>query len=119
MAFNYDDFRADIGDANSAFSDADIDQLETRAIARWGADAAYEGARVMAIQQLMVNAAKFSDYTANESSQKKQQIFKNFESVLKMYKADLDDVLEIAAGANVRMGHTTKKPPRRKEYPDA
>lgn len=119
MALNYDDFRADIGDVNEAFEDADIDQLETRALARYGADAGYEGARVLAVQQLIANAAKFSDYTANESSEKKSQIFKNLKDLLDIYKADLADVVESAAGANVRMGKTTKKPPRRKEYPDA
>lgn len=119
MALDYDDFRDDIGDANSVFIDADIDRLETRAIARYGADAAYEGARVLAIQQLIANAAKFSDYTANESSEKKSQVFKNLKDLLDIYKADLDDVLEDSAGSNVRMGNTSKKPPRRKEYPDA
>ena len=86
MAVDYDDFRADIGDKNSAFDDPDIDRLEERATTRWGADAAYEGARVMAVQQLIANAAKFADYTANESSEKKSQIFKNLKDLLDIYK---------------------------------
>lgn len=119
MALDYDDFRADIGDSNSAFTDEDIDQLETRAIAKYGADAAYEGAAYLAVRQLLSNAAKFSDYTANESSEKKSQKFSNLEKLLKIFKADLDEAVEGAAGANVRMGKTVKKPARRKEYPDA
>ncbi len=119
MALNYDDFRDDIGDKNGAFEDPDIDRLETRAIARYGADAAYEGARVMAVQQLLANSAKFTDYTANESSEKKSQIFKNLQDLLKIYKEDLDEVIEYAAGSNVRIGRSSTKPPRRKEYPDA
>lgn len=119
MTLNYDDFRADIGDNNSSYSDAEIDRLETRAIARYGADAAYEGAAYLAVRQLLSNAAKFADYTANESSEKKSQKFSNLEKLLKIFKADLDDVIDSAAGSNVRMGKTTKKPPRRKEYPDA
>lgn len=118
MALDYDDFRADIGDANSAFADADIDTLETRAIAKYGADAAYEGARLMAVNQLIANAAKFSDYTANESSDKKSQVFKNLLELRKIYKSDLDDAIEDAAGSSVRMGRGRIKPPRRKELPD-
>jgi hypothetical protein len=119
MALDYDDFRGDIGDKNSAFDDPDIDRLETRATARWGADVAYEGARVLAVQQLLANTAKFADYTANESSEKKSQIFKNLKDLLDIYKEDLDDVIEGVAGASVRMGRGSTIPPRRKEYPDA
>lgn len=119
MTLNYGDFRDDIGDENSAFSDDDINRLETRAIERYGAGFAYEGAIVLALNQLVANAAKFADYTANDSSEKKQQKFKNIMEVRKMYKADLAEAQEDAAGSSVRMGHTTKKPSRRKEYPDA
>lgn len=119
MAINYDDFRADIGDVNEAFSEPEIDQLETRATAKYGADVAYEGARVLAINQLLANAAKLSDYTANDSSDKKSQVFKQLNELRKIYKADLDDAVESSAGASVRMGRTTKKLSRRREYPDA
>lgn len=122
MAIDYDDFRADIGDANSAFADGEIDKLETRATERWGADVAYEGARVLAVQQLLANSAKLTDYTANESSDKKSQIFKHLQDMLKLYKSDLSDKQEElaqAAGANARFGGTRKKPSRLKEYPDA
>lgn len=122
MAIDYDDFRADIGDVNEAFADAEIDKLETRATNRWGADVAYEGARVLAVQQLMANSAKLTDYTANESSEKKSQVFKNLQDMLKLYKADLADKqneLAQAASANARFGGTRKKPTRLKEYPDA
>jgi hypothetical protein len=122
MALDYDDFRADIGDANEAFGDEEIDKLETRATNRWGADVAYEGARVLALQQLLASSAKFNDYTSNESSEKKSQIFKNLQELLKVYKADLDDKqdeIAAAAGAKARFGGTVKKPSRLKEYPDA
>lgn len=118
MAIDYDDFRADIGDVNSAFTDADIDTLETRATAKYGADSAYEGARVMAINQLIANAAKFRDYTANESSDKKSQVFKHLKDLRTIYKDELDDAIEDASGASVRMGRGRIKPPRRKELPD-
>lgn len=119
MAIDYDDFRGDIGDVNSVFSDPEIEKLETRAIAKYGAGLAYEGAILLAMNQLVANAAKFADYTANDSGEKKQQKFKNLMDVRKMYKADLSDAQESAAGSSVRMGGTRKKPSRRKEYPDA
>jgi hypothetical protein len=122
MAIDYEDFRADIGDANSAFSEAEIDKLETRATERWGADVAYEGARVLAVQQLLSNSAKRVDYTANESSEKRSQIFKNLQDMLKIFKDDLSDKqqeLAEASSSNARFGGTVKKPSRSKEYPDA
>jgi len=119
MALNYDDFRADIGDENEAFSSAEIDHLEVRAIAKYGADVAYEGARLMAVNQVVANAAKFSDYTANDSQEKKSQKFANLLKLRGIYKDELAEAQEDAAGASVRMGRTTKKPTRWKEYPDA
>jgi len=119
MAIDYDDFRADIGDEEEAFTEPEIDKLETRAIAKYGADVAYEGARVLAMNQVIANASKFSDYTANDSSEKKQQKFKNALELRKLYKAELDDAIEDAAGATVRMGRSTTKLSRRREYPDA
>lgn len=119
MAIDYDDFRADIGDGAGAFSDAEIDALETRATARYGASVAYEGARVLALNQLIANAAKFADYTQNDSSEKKSQKFSNLLKLRGIYKAELAEAEEDAAGASVRMGKTRKKPSRSKEYPDA
>ena len=119
MALDYDSFRADIGDVNEAFADEEIDALETRAADRWGANVAYEGARLLAVNQLMANAAKRSDYTANDSSQKASQVFKNLKTLRDVYRADLYEAREDAAGSSVRMGATRKKPSRRQEYPDA
>lgn len=119
MTLDYDDFRDDIGDVNSAYADGDIDKLEARAITKYGADVAYEGALYLAVRQLMANAAKFADYTQNDSSEKKSQKFNNLVKLRDMYKADLDEAKEAAAGSSVRAGRSTRKPSRLKEYPDA
>ena len=122
MAIDYDDFRADIGDVNTAFDDTEIDRLETRATDRWGADVAYEGARVLAVQQLLSNSAKLVDYSANESSEKRSQIFKQLLEMLKLFKDDLKDMQQTiaeASSSNARFGGTRKIPSRLKEYPDA
>jgi hypothetical protein len=118
MALNYDDFRDDIGDENGAYADEDIDRLEARAIARWGAAVAFEGARLLAVQQLLANAAKFNDYVANDSQEKKSQKFNNLLKLRDMYKGDLREAQEDAAGSSMRFGRNSP-PPRRKEWPDA
>lgn len=122
MAIDYDSFRADIGDMNGAFSEAEIDVLFERGASAYGESVAEQGARVLAVTQLIANAAKLSDYTANDSSDKKSQVFKHLKELRQMYKRDLDDAIEgaaLAAGGSFRAGRTVKKPARLKEYPDA
>lgn len=119
MALDYDDFRADIGDENESFADADIDRLEIRATTKYGAAVAYEGARLLAVNQLFANAVKFADYTANDSSEKKSQKRDGLLKLRAIYKDELTEAIEGAAGASVRMGRTVKKPSRSKEWPDA
>lgn len=63
-----EDFRADIGDSKCVFTDIEIQRLYERA-------GTYAGAVLLALDQLLANASKFSDYTANESSEKKSQVF--------------------------------------------
>jgi hypothetical protein len=70
------DFREDIADTNSAFSDAQLQRLYNRA------DGDYQKAVVLALRQLWMNAAKFNDYTAGESVERKNQIFDNLERTL-------------------------------------
>jgi hypothetical protein len=63
------DFHADIGDADHAFTDDELHRLYERASNN------YEKAIVMALDQLLSSAAKFNDYTQNASSEKRSQIF--------------------------------------------
>ncbi len=66
------DFRADIGDASAspAFSDAELQRLYARA-------GTYTRAVLMAFEQLIANTAKFTDYTQNDTQEKKSQVFEN------------------------------------------
>lgn len=70
-AIQLSDFRADIGDTGSspAFTDDELQRLYTRA------DDDEALARVYAIRQLIAHAAKFSDYTVGQTSERKSQIF--------------------------------------------
>lgn len=65
-----EDLQADLGITydETVFTDAELDRLYTRA-------ATLDGARVYALDQLLMNAAKFNDYTAGSSTEKKSQVF--------------------------------------------
>lgn len=65
------DIRGDIGDTNNAFSDAELQRLHVRS------GGVYPQTVLLAIDQLLANAAKFSDYTQNETQERKSQVFKN------------------------------------------
>jgi hypothetical protein len=75
------DFRADIGDVNNAFSDAEIQRLYVRA----GEN--YDEALVLGIDQLVSNAVKFSDYTSGESSDKRSQVFDHLMTLRTLFKS--------------------------------
>lgn len=65
------DMQADLGIAadEGVFTDAELDRLYERAAAD------YDVAMVYALDQLLMDAAKFNDYTAGSSSEKKSQVF--------------------------------------------
>ena len=72
------DLRGDIGDAGTVevFSDAELQRFYTRA------GDTYAGAVVYALRQLLMNAAKFSDYTVGQTSEKKSQVFSQLRTML-------------------------------------
>ena len=67
------DIQADIGidSDQTVFTDAELDRLYTRA------SSDYDTAVVYALDQLLADAAKFNDYTAGASSERKSQVFEN------------------------------------------
>ena len=103
------DLRADIGDEGStpAFSDAELQRLYDRV------DNDYDSTVVLAIRQLMVNAAKFADYTAGESSVKKHQIFDNLKKTYELLTG------EIASGDQVLIAGSRAVPYKSREEPDS
>ena len=72
------DLRGDIGDtgATPVFTDAELQRLYTRS------GDTYAGTVVYALRQLLVNAAKFTDYTVGQTSEKKSQIFTQLRAML-------------------------------------
>lgn len=63
-------------------------------------------------EELMGNAAKFTDYTQNESSEKRSQIFSNLARLANYYRG-----LSVSSGNQVRVVGLKQRPPRRKQKP--
>lgn len=77
-----DDFRADIGDTGNAraFTDAELQRLYKRA-------GTYNKAVLMAFNQLISSTAKFTDYTQNDTQEKKSQVFDHLMDTRKIWAA--------------------------------
>ena len=105
-------FRADIGDTTEAFSDAELQALYAYA------SESYTRSVVYAIDQLIVNAAKFADYVQNQSQEKKKQIFDNLLKVRELWKDRLTEE-GYATKTQMRMVGMRSVPPRRKDRPYA
>ena len=105
------DFRADIGDANNAFSDAEIQRLYVRS------GESYEGAILLAIDQLLGNAVKLTDYTSGQSSEKASQVFTNLLNMRRVWVLRQAE----ASGSNnqVRISGLMPPPRRPKDKPNA
>lgn len=75
------DFQGDLGitDDESVFTDVELDRLYTRS------ESSYELAVALGFRQLLADAAKFNDYTAGESSEKKAQVFEHLKDLHKMW----------------------------------
>ena len=76
------DMQADlgIGTDESVFTDDELNRLYTRA------SGGYTAAVVLAIRQLLMNAAKLNDYTAGETSEKKSQVFNHLKDLLEYWE---------------------------------
>lgn len=112
--------RRDVGADEAALSDETIDDLFDEAAERYtdtATAAAYT--RVLAVQGLMASAAKLTDYTQNESSEKLSGVFKNLQALLKVWEDKTDDAITAAAGSSgaARFGSVRRKPATIREYP--
>lgn len=111
-AAQLEDFRADIGDVGDtpAFTDYELNRLYQRA------EESYYGAVIMAIRQLRANAAKFADYTANQSEEKRSQVFTQLGKLLDDYVKALA-VENADSGRQVKIAGMMAIPPRKRWTP--
>lgn len=92
----------------SVFTNTELDRLYARA------DSDYNTAVYLGWRQLQANAAKFNDYTAGETEEKKSQIYDHVKDMVDFWK----DEARVAAN-QVRSIGLLEVPPRHKDEPDA
>lgn len=113
-----DAVRYDLDATEDSMEDSEIDSLFVRAEAKYSSDEAVEIAvRLMAINNLLLQAAKRTDYTQNRSIEKSSQIFDHLLKIRPLFIAQLKEVLN-DNNAGVRFGGLRRKPKRLEEYPD-
>lgn len=103
--------RQDIGDTNDppAFEDEELQDIWTDEGEDW------DKTILRAYERLLANAWKFTDYTQNESQEKKGQIFSHLERMV----ARLEKKVAEAAKAHnqIKIAGLKGIPPRRKDKP--
>jgi hypothetical protein len=104
------DFQGDIGIGSdeAVFTNAELDRLYARS------DSDYNGAVYLAWRQLMADAAKFNDYTAGQTQEKKSQVYDHIKDMVEFWK----DEARVATN-QVRLIGLLEVPPRDKDTPDA
>jgi hypothetical protein len=99
------DIRADLGDDGTVFTDDELHRLYTRA----GGD--YNKAVVLALRQILMNAAKLSDYRIAQSAESRSQVYKQLREQLAYWE-------EVARNTQqIRVVGLRAVPPRAKDVP--
>lgn len=101
------DFRLDIGDDGTVFTDEELNRLYERA------SDDYESAVVLALRQLMAQSSKLRDYKIAQSSESNSQIFDHIKTLLEYHES------RITASQQVSIVGMRSVPPRYKDRPDA
>ena len=78
------DMQADLGidSHETVFTDDELDRLYDRASSDYATAMAY------AVRQLLMNAARFNDYTAGMNTEKKSQVFAQLKAMYEMWVAE-------------------------------
>lgn len=113
--------RMDLGfaaDDTTSLPDATIDDIYVRVEEKYtDADSIEAATRLLAFDQLLIQAAADVDYTQNENSKKASQRHTHLSKERDKWQKRLDDAIGAARGSGVKSGRTTRKPARIKEYP--
>jgi hypothetical protein len=105
-----DDFRADLGDQNTppAFSDDEIQRLYVRS------DDSFAKTKLLAINQLLMNASKLYNYVSGHTRQEQQVIFDNLLKMREILKEELGATNQVHL-----VGLTVIPPASNKQAPSA
>lgn len=99
------DLRADLGDVpTTTFTDDELHRLYTRA------ESDYNQTVVLAVKQMLANAAKFSDFTTGMDESKKSQVFDHLKYLLSLYVGQ-------SGSQQVQIVAMRSVPPRDKDEP--
>ncbi len=101
------DFRADIGDDGSVFTEDELNRLYERA------SSDYDQAIVLALRQLLASAAKLHDYQIAHAMERKSQV-DHLQKLLAYPETTLG-----TAAQQVRITAFRAVPPRDKDTPNA
>lgn len=102
------DFRADIGDDGSVFTEDELNRLYERA------SSDYDQAIVLALRQLLASAVKLHDYQIAHAMERKSQVFDHLQKLLAYRETTLG-----TAAQQVRITAFRAVPPRDKDTPNA
>lgn len=113
-----DAVRYDLDTTEDSMPDPEIDALYVRAEAVYpdNSGAVEVSVRLLAINALLIQAAKRADYRANRSEEKLSQIFNNLLLLRKLYRDDLAFSVENQL-QGVRYGGLRRVDKRIEEYP--
>lgn len=107
-------FRAKLGNGGRGFATPDLDRIWVEA------GESMTKAILIALEELMVDAARFNDYTQNDTQEKRSQVFDHIAKVLVPYYQKKVDAEVLAANPRnkaARIYGTRVVPPRRVERP--
>lgn len=102
--------RQDVGDTGTtpAFSNEELNDIYTDEGESWNR------AILRCIWRLLNNAAKFNDYTQNQTTERKQQVFANLE---RLYKLQLDVIAAEESAQQPSIVGLKRVPPHVKPVP--
>lgn len=112
-----DRLRLDTGHTAVSLDDDEADAIYVRAEEDYSTSAVDSGARVIAIQYLLSNAAKLNDYIQNNSEEKASQVFAHLMRLLKVWKEQAAEDTKEDFRGGVLTGRTKRVPRRLKGFP--
>lgn len=111
--------RGDVGDTTSTFTDAEVDDFFARAAEKYPTSVRcqfYE-ARLIALDQMLINLSKNTDYSAGGDSDSLSQMFSNLLQLRPIFQAELEKA-EDENLPKARWGVPKVRPTKIRTYPD-
>ena len=112
-----DRLRLDTGHTDASLDDTEADAIFVRAAEEYTTSAVQSGARVIALQYLLGNAAKLNDYIQNNSDEKASQVFSHLKRMLGYWTDKAAEDTKEDFGGGVVSGRTKRIPRRWKGFP--